>query len=110
MRTLIDITKGDKEYDLFFTLFDYNGEPVNLNGASELLLKVQIPGESEIKFSGSMEIIDSSKGEVKYRVKEGDFSQAGKYYAEIEATFEDGQLVTYGDIIISAKSDLPKNT
>ncbi|MCF7819884.1 MAG: phage baseplate upper protein [Candidatus Pacebacteria bacterium] len=108
MRTIIDITKDDKGYDLFFSLTDYNGEAVNLNGVSSILFKAQVPGESELKFSGEMNIIDSPGGEVKYTVQEGDFDEAGKYYAEIEATFEDGQLVTYGDIVINCKSDLPK--
>ena len=41
MRTIIDITKDDKGYDLFFSLTDYNGEAVNLNGVSSILFKTQ---------------------------------------------------------------------
>ncbi len=108
MRTLIDITKDDKGYDLSFALTDYNGDVVNLNTVSSISFKVQIPGEESLKFAGDMEVVDSSAGEVKYTVKDGDFDEAGKYYAEIEVTFEDGQVITYGDMIIKAKSDLPR--
>ncbi len=108
MRTIIDIVKNDKGYDLIFVLRDYDGEVVNLNTIANLYFKVQLSGEEVLKFTGDMEVVDSGNGEIKYKVKENDFDEVGRYYAEIEAVFEDGQIVTYGDMLINVKSDLPK--
>jgi len=110
MRTIIDIVKDDKGYDLTFVLRDYDGDVINLNTIANLYFKVQLSGEEMLKFTGDMEVVDSGNGEIKYTVKENDFDDIGRYYAEIEAVFEDGQIITFTDIIINVKSDLPKAT
>ena len=108
MRINIETIKGDEKYDLVFHLNDFNGNPINLSGASVIKFKVQKKGESELKFEGDMTVVDGPEGEVKYTVQAGNFDEVGKYYAEIEAMFEDGQRITFDDILIKVKSDLPK--
>ncbi len=108
MRINIETIKGDEKYDLVFHLKDFNNNPINLNGASGIKFKVQKKGESEIKFEGDMVVVDGPEGEAKYTVQANNFDEVGKYYAEIETTFEDGQKITFDDILIKVKSDLPK--
>lgn len=108
MRINIETIKGDEKYDLVFHLKDFNGNPINLNGASGIKFRVQKKGESVLKFEGDMEVVDGVEGEAKYTVKEGELAEVGKFYAEIELMFEDGQKVTFDDILIKVKSDLPK--
>ena len=108
MRINIETIKGDEKYDLVFHLKDFNGNPININGASGIKFKVQKKGESVLKFEGDMTVVDGPEGEVKYTVESGNFDEVGKYYAEIETTFEDGQKITFDDILIKVKSDLPK--
>ena len=108
MRINIETIKGDEKYDLVFHLKDFNNNPINLNSASGIKFKVQKKGGSVLKFEGDMEVVDGVEGEVKYTVVAGNFDEIGKYYAEIEAKFEDGQNITFDDILIKVKSDLPK--
>jgi len=108
MRINIETIKGDEKYDLVFHLKDFNGNAINLNGVSSIKFRVQKKGLNVIKFEGDMTVVDGVEGEVKYTVEATDFDEVGKYYAEIEVSFEDGQKVTFDDILIKAKSDLPK--
>lgn len=108
MRTNIDITKGDTGYDLFFVLQNYEGNALSLNTVSNIYFKVQKSGEEALKFSGEMEVIDGSNGEVKYTVEQSNFDEVGRYYAEIEVNFDNGQIITFDDILVKVKSDLPK--
>ena len=108
MRINIETIKGDEKYDLVFHLKDFNGNPINLNGASSMKFRVQKKGTAVIKFEGDMAVVDGIEGELKYTVEASDFDEVGKYFAEIEVGFEDGQKITFDDILIKVKSDLPK--
>ncbi|MEI8360954.1 MAG: BppU family phage baseplate upper protein [bacterium] len=108
MRTDIETIKNDVGFDLDFTLRDFNGNAINLNAASSIKLRVQKKRANEIKFEGEMVVVDGPQGQIKYTVKAGDFDEVGKYYGEIRVVFEDGQTVTFDDILIKVKSDLPK--
>ncbi len=108
MRTDIEIVKGDNGFDLFFVLQNYEGNVLSLNTVSNVYLKVQKSGEEALAFVGNMEVIDGSNGEVKYAVEQSNFEEEGRYYAEIEINFNNGQIITYDDILIKVKSDLPK--
>lgn len=107
-REEIKIIKNDKSYELNFTLQDYSGSAVNLTGISTLYLKVQKPGASTLKFTGTMTVVSATDGTCKYVVADGNFDTVGKYHAEIEATYANGQVITWSDIIINVKGDLPK--
>ncbi len=107
MTTTIRVFKGDKLYDINFTLQDANGDPFDITGAT-LLFKAQRQKSSTLKFSGSMSIVSAAAGTCKYNVGATDFDDADKYYAEIQVTFGSGQVVTFGDIIINALSDIPR--
>ena len=108
MRINIETIKDDEKYDLVFHLKDFNGNAINLNGTSGLKFRVQKKGEVELKFEGDMMVVDGVEGEAKYTVETGNFDEVGKYYGEIRVSFEDGQIVTFDDILIKVKSDLPK--
>jgi hypothetical protein len=107
-RTTIEVIKNDKLYELNFTLQDFDGVAVSFIGISTLKLKVQKPGASALKFEGTMTVVDEEAGTCKYTVAAGNFDTAGKYHAEIEAVYVNGQIITWTDIIINVLSDLPK--
>jgi len=108
MRINIETIKNDEKYDLVFHLKDFNGNAINLNGASGIKFRVQKKGGTELKFEGDMVVVDGVEGEAKYTVQTGNFDEVGKYFAEIEINFEDGQKIKFDDILIKVKSDLPK--
>lgn len=107
MRTTIDLIKNDKSFDLSFTLQDYSGVAVNLTGAT-LKLKAQKKGDAELAVNGTMTVDVAASGTCHYGVAVNDFDEAGIYNAEIEATYSSGQVITFTDIIIKVKSDLPE--
>lgn len=106
-RTTIELIKDDKLYNLSFTLQDNNGTAINLTGAT-LKFKAQKKGDSDISVDGAMTIDTPASGTCHYGVAEADFDEDGVYNAEIEATYAGGQIITFSDIIIKVKSDLPK--
>jgi hypothetical protein len=105
--TIIKVVEGDKLYDINFTLKDANDTVVDITGAT-LLLKAQKEGASALKFSGSMTIVSGTDGTCKYNVADGDIDEAGRYYAEIEATFPSGSVQTFAGIVIDARPQLPR--
>lgn len=106
-RTKIELVKGDKIYDLNFTLQNASGVAINLTNAT-LKFKAQKSGATALKFTGTMNIVSAVAGTCKYQVLATDFDEAGTYSAEIEVTFSGGQISTFADIIIVVKADLPK--
>jgi hypothetical protein len=93
---------------LEFTVKDADGVVIDLTNIDTLYLNVQKASESALKFSGAMSVDDAVAGECSYTVIEGDFDEAGDYWAEIEATFNDGKVITFPDLLISVAKDLPR--
>lgn len=105
--TLINVIQNDTGYDINFTLKDANDAAVDLTSGN-LLLKAQKQGDAIIKFSGSMTIVVAASGTCKYTVAPTDFDEAGDYYAEIQVTYAGGKVVTFGDITIRVKPEIPR--
>lgn len=106
--TEIRVKKGEKNFDLDFTLQDADGNALNLSG-STLLLKVQRDTQATLKFSGSMTIVSAGAGTCKYTVQQTDFDVVGNYTAEIEITYTASQkVITMPTMIIACESNLPK--
>lgn len=106
--THINVVQNDKGYEINFTLKDANEAAIDLTNISAMVFKVQKQGASIAKFSGSMTVVSAPAGTCKYVVATGDFDSAGDYYAEIEATFTGGKVITFGDIIVHAKPEIPR--
>jgi hypothetical protein len=104
--TEIEIVKDDKNYDLQFTLKNYDQSVFDLTGYS-LLFKAQAYADSSIKVSRAMTIVTAASGICKYTVQEGDFNLVGDYYAEIQCT-KSGEIVTFTDLKIVVLPDLPR--
>ncbi len=106
---IINVFKSDKLYDINFTLQDANGAAFDLTGNSAINLKVQKQGVDTLKFTGAMAVVGlATAGTVKYTVQATDLDDVGQYYAEIEVNFTGGKVVTFGDIVINVKPELPR--
>ena len=103
----INVFQNDRLYDIDFTLKDANDVVVDLTG-STLIFRAQKQGASVQKFAGNMTIVDAVSGTCKYTVADGDFDEAGDYYAEIQVTFGGGKIITFGDIVVHVKPELPR--
>lgn len=105
--TLINVYQNDKLYDINFTLKDANGVVVDITGAS-LILRAQKQGATAQKFAGTMSIVLAVAGTCKYNVAANDFDEVGDYYAEVQVTFGGGKVITFGDIVVRCKPELPR--
>lgn len=70
---------------LFKIIEEDTKEPKDLTGY-DAVFKMWIPGSYSSFLEGVCNIHDADKGECIYLVKDGDFDELGKYYAEIELT------------------------
>ena len=103
----INVFQNDRLYDIDFTLKDANDVVVDLTG-STLIFRAQKQGASVQKFAGNMSIVEAASGNYKYNVAATDFDEAGDYYAEIQVTFGGGKIITFGDIVVHVKPELPR--
>lgn len=103
----INVFQNDVLYDIDFTLKDANEVVVDLTGAS-LIFRAQKQGATVQKFAGSMSLVVAASGTCKYTVAAGNFDEAGDYYAEIQVTFGGGKIITFGDIVVHVKPELPR--
>ena len=103
----INVFQNDRLYDIDFTLKDANDVVVDLTG-STLIFRAQKQGASVQKFAGNMSIVEAASGTCKYNVAATDFDEAGDYYAEIQVTFGGGKIITFGDIVVHVKPELPR--
>ncbi len=109
MATVINVVKNDTAYDINFTLQNADGTAFDLTGQTGMLFKVQKQGAAAVKFSGFCTLVGAATaGTLKYTVASGNFDDVGTYYAEIEVTFSGGKVVTFPDIVINVKGELPR--
>lgn len=108
MREKIEIIRGDRR-NIAFTLKDYDGVAINLTGAS-LKFKIQEQGAETLAADEVMIIDTPLQGKCYLQIDATfDTIAAGFYDGEIEITYAGtGEIITYGDILVIIKKDLPK--
>jgi len=102
-----EVVQNDQYVVMPFLLTDANGAPIDISGAT-LLLKVQEPGATTLKFSGAMTVLNGPLGSCQYIIQPGNFDTVGKFYAEIQITFLSNQIMTISGITISVVPELPR--
>jgi hypothetical protein len=81
----LEVKKGNKGFDLEFTIQNDDGTPKNLTGYT-ITFKVWKVGASVLSLSKACTIVDAGAGTCKYTLGDGDFDVVGKYYFELELT------------------------
>ena len=64
----------------------------DLTNATEVLMLIRRPDETELSYTATVEDV-GPPGIAYYDVIDGDFNQAGKYYAQLKVTFSDGDVL-----------------
>jgi len=101
------IKQNDTSPALQATLKDYNGNAINLLGATVRFHMKSFEGA--IKVNETMTITSTSGGVVTYFWQDGDTDTAGTYYAEFEVTYSDLAVETFpnsGSIAITITPEL----
>ncbi len=103
---MTELIKGDKLFDLEFTVKDADGNAVDLTNAT-VKFKMRKYGATTLKVNGTCTITDATNGKCKYTVQDGDLDTVGTYQAELEITYSDGKIITATLEDIKVISDLP---
>ena len=101
------IKQNDTSPAIQASLKDYNGNPVNLVGATVRFHMRSFEGT--IKVDRTMTITSGTNGIVTYFWQAGDTDTAGTYYAEFEVTYSDLSVETFpnnGSIAITITQEL----
>ena len=101
----IESKQGDK-YTFRFTLRNKKKSAIDLTGYNAVLLKLQpyLTGSSAVTYSCT--VIDADNGIVDFNM-EG--LVEGRYVAEFEVQYSNGEIRSSKDILWVVKKDLPKS-
>ena len=107
IQQLINVVRGDKNYDLDFTLTDSAGSIVNLTNGT-LKFNAQLESDPTVYFTGNMTIVNAAAGTCKYTVQATDFPVAGTYNCQVEVDFTGvSQVITFADISVVVEDRVP---
>lgn len=104
----IEVFESDKLYNIDFTLKDADSVAVDLTNGTPIVLRAQLEGATGTSMAGNIVVGTAITGECYYEVQENDFSAPGRYQAEVEVTFTGGKVITFGDIVVIVKRQLPR--
>lgn len=101
------IKQHDQLPELVVTLGDFNGDTVDISGATVRFVMNVKGGENVLDRPAV--IVNPSGGVVKYTWQDGDTATIGKYSGEFEVRFGDGRVETFPNnkhIVIQVFGDL----
>ena len=104
--TQITLVRGDKNYVLDFTIYDMDGEKVNLVGSSTIILKLKSYANGTLTQIIGQVVDPPSNGEVRFPVVEEFLSAVGEFKAEIEIAYAGGKVITAPNISVKIIADL----
>ena len=87
------IKQNDTSPSLSATLTDYNGNAVNLTGASAKMHMKDQGGT--LKVNAAMTVTDADAGIIKYDWQSGDTDTVGSYNVEFQVTYSDSSIETF---------------
>lgn len=86
--------QGDTAPAIAEQLFDGNGDPVNLAGASVKFM-AWFPGDAAVKINASATVTDAATGKVSYTPTALNTDTAGDLLVEWQVTFGGGAIETF---------------
>lgn len=101
------IKQNDTSPALLATLKDFEGDAINLTGASVLFHMKDLNGT--MKISQAMTITNATLGLVRYDWQAGDTDTVGTYYVEFQVTYSDSSVETFpnnGNKVVSVVREL----
>lgn len=96
----IEMKRGDTAPFARVTLTDANGQGVNLEGASVVIIAADANTKLEL-FHGNATVTqngsgtDGTAGQVEYEWQQGDTDEEGNYIVEFEVTYSNGEIQTF---------------
>jgi len=105
--TVIRMKRNDTLPSLEATLKYSDGTAIDLTGATVKFYMAKPDGTVVINATAT--IVDAVNGKVRYEWQQGDLSEEGRYHAEFEITFPNGDVLTapsQGYFIIEVQRDL----
>lgn len=105
--TNISVVKGDKLYNINFTIQQANPNdssellPVDLTDSIVKFKTTPINNVSSLIINGTCTVTVPADGKCYYKVQANDFSSTGQYRGELEVTYISGEVITAPKILIN---------
>lgn len=94
-----NLKKGDTSPDLKFFLQDGDGNSIGIANFNEVRFLMRGRRSTTLVVdedtSGNVTVTDPENGEVRYEWKSQDTETAGRFYAEFEVEYSDGNIETF---------------
>ena len=87
------------------TVYDKDGNPVNVTGWSFMFSAAQRPGETPL-FQAPGVIEDAAAGRVRFELTPAETAQAGSFYFDVQATTVEGKVRTLASGKLIIKQDI----
>lgn len=103
--TEIKIVRGDKNFVLQFTIYDADGNPLDLTGVSEILLKYKNYQDGTVtSIPGT--VTNPTAGEAQFIIGNQFENLLGEFKGEIEITYSSGRVLTAPNLVIKVIPDI----
>lgn len=93
------IKQGDTNPPIKSQLLDENGNAVDISGYNEVGFHMKKPGSTTVKVdadtTSGVSVTDAANGKVEYQWSTGDTDTMGRFHAEWEVEFSDGNIETF---------------
>lgn len=95
----VKIVKGDKNFNLLFTIYDSDGNVVDLSDLSSGVLSWRSYTNGTVSSITGV-VKSATDGTINFPIEEEFVSSSGKFDAEITLTYESGRVLTAPNISI----------
>ena len=95
----VQIVKGDKNFNLLFTIYDSDGNVADLSDLSSGVLSWRSYTNGTVSSITGV-VMSATDGTINFPIEEEFVSSSGKFDAEITLTYESGQVLTAPNISI----------
>lgn len=103
------IKQNDTRPNIKSQLQDENEDAINLSNASSVDFHMINKATSTVKVNSPATITNPSNGEVEYDWSSGDTDTVGRFYAEWQVTWDNGDIETFpntGNLIITVVDEI----
>lgn len=90
----IVIVKGDKGFNISFTVLDSDGAAVDLTTVSSVTFKMKKLNATTNKVSGACVVVSATDGTCTYTVGSADMDTIGTYQAELVLTYSASKVIS----------------
>lgn len=102
----ITIVRGDRNFQLNFTIYDLDNKPIDLTGIQSIIFRFKNYENGMVYELSGQVVGDPVNGQVAFHVGDTFVNLLGEFKAEIELTYSNGQILTAPNITVRVIPDI----